>query len=77
MQKAGFSEFFLEKLKFPSPFVINTKILKSKMFTLVFCYFHYFQGGKIQTKNNQLFNWLKKEGKTKASACLMAGRSAL
>ena len=35
------------------------------------------QRGKIQTEKNQLFSWLKKEGKTEASARLMAGRSAL
>ena len=33
--------------------------------------------GKFIQKDNQLFSWLKKEGKTEASACLMAGRSAL
>ena len=35
------------------------------------------QRGKIQTEKNQLFSWLKKEGKTEALARLMAGRSAL
>ena len=29
------------------------------------------QRGKIQTEKNQLFSWLKKEGKTEASACLI------
>ena len=33
--------------------------------------------GKFKLKKNQLFSWLKKEGKTEASARLMAGRSAL
>ena len=33
--------------------------------------------GKFKQKNNQLFSWLKKEGKTEASARLMAERSAL
>ena len=41
------------------------------MFTLLCCNFSKSQGGKIQTKNNQLFSWLKKEGKTEASACLI------
>ena len=27
--------------------------------------------GKFKQKNNQLFSWLKKEGKTEASACLI------
>ena len=35
------------------------------------------QGGKIQMKKNQLFSWLMKEGKTEASARLMAERSWL
>ena len=47
------------------------KIFKSKMFTLVCCNFSKSQGGKFKQKNNQLFSWLKKEGKTEASACLI------
>ena len=33
--------------------------------------------GKFKQKNNQSFSWLKKEGKTEASAWLMVGRSTL
>ena len=47
------------------------------MFTLVCCNFLKSEGGKIQTKKNQLFSCLKKKGKTEASACLMADRLAL
>ena len=46
------------------------------MFTLVCCNFLSPREGKFKQKNNQLFSWLKKEGKTEASACLMAGRLA-
>ena len=41
------------------------------MFTLVCCHFFKSQGGKIKKNNYQLFSWLKKEGKTEASACLI------
>ena len=45
------------------------KNFKSKMFTLVCCNFSVSpREGKFKPKNNQLFSWLKKEGKTEASS---------
>ena len=58
-------------------FLKNTcKNFKSKMFWYAVIFLSP-REGKFKQKNNQLFSWLKKEGKTEASACLMAGRSAL
>ena len=46
------------------------KNFKSKMFWYAVIFLSP-REGKFKQKNNQLFSWLKKEGKTEASACLI------
>ena len=69
---------FFQKLKFPPYFWKTLVKFSSPKCSLWYAViFLSPREGKFKQKNNQLFSWLKKEGKTEASARLMADRSAL
>ena len=69
---------FFKKLKFPPYFWKTLVKFSSPKCSLWYAViFLSPREGKFKPKNNQLFSWLKKEGKTEASARLMSGRSAL
>ena len=63
---------FFQKLKFPPYFWKTLVKFSSPKCSLWYAViFLSPREGKFKQKNNQLFSWLKKEGKTEASACLI------
>ena len=63
---------FFKKLKFPPYFWKTLVKFSSPKCSLWYAViFLSPREGKFKQKNNQLFSWLKKEGKTEASACLI------
>ena len=69
---------FFQKLKFPPYFWKTLVKFSSPKCSLWYAViFLSPREGKFKQKNNQSFSWLKKEGKTEASAWLMVGRSTL